>query len=250
MAADLLSEDSGTLAGDALSKLTLEGSIDIEAEELILPSTVKSLQSIKSSEKLYEVITLVTTESSELKALIDSTSTSSFQRRPLLHAYALGLMSSSTMEYSPKMLPGSQIVLGIVRKIPAADLEQAILMLPLPALISFIKIIEEWIIRNDNLHSNSFGVALLGTNYEFILLGAKLIFLILSLHATQLVHCKELYPILLNIRKKGYSQVNSERNLIGKNIAVMKRLVSISNINQVENNTLDDPIFKKRSSLF
>ena len=169
----MLNEDAGTLSGDALSKLTFEGDAIGGGDQatinsnLFTPATVKSLQSIKSSEKLYEVITLVATEAAELhelKSQISSTPNNlalSFQRRPLLHAYALGLDSTSTMDFGPKMLLGAKVLLGMVQRIPAADLEQAVLMLPLPTLVSLIKIIDEWFaVEEDTL--TSFGAALLG----------------------------------------------------------------------------------------
>ncbi|KGG50206.1 hypothetical protein DI09_81p90 [Mitosporidium daphniae] len=199
VAADLLNEDSGAISGDALSKLTLEGNMVDGGDQAVnsnffTPSTIKSLQSIKSSEKLYEVITLVAIENFELEELrnqlpsISSESGLSFQRRPLLHAYALSMNSTSTMEFGPKMLPGTKVVLEIVRKIPMADLEQAVLMLPLPALISFIKIIEEWFVKKrEECSPNSFGAALLG-----------------------------------------FEQLKAERDLIGKNISIMKAIISHS----------------------
>jgi hypothetical protein len=115
-------------------------------------ATTKSLDNIKASEKLYEIIQLASEDLLAVQEYEEARAKGmrldSPQRNPLLQAYAHGLTQGGGKGGE---IRAELIVLKMVERIRVADLEQALLLLPIATIIAFLPIIQTWItnVRGD-----------------------------------------------------------------------------------------------------
>lgn len=128
--------DAQLLGEDPRNKLQDDLTDDFQTD---LTGTV-NLENIKASEKLFEVIELATEEISQLKEYEERKLQASLPLdRPSRHSLLLGYARGN------HELPAQWIVLMLAERIPASELEQCLLVLPLHAVISLLSMIGYWI---------------------------------------------------------------------------------------------------------
>jgi U3 small nucleolar RNA-associated protein 12 len=102
-------------------------------------------------------------------------------------------------------VPAERHVLNTLAKIPAAQLHDALLVLPFSSLPSLFTFIAIWLHRQWN-----------------ITLTCRVLFFMLKTHQKQIVASRELKSVLENMRKDLRRTLNGNKDLIGFNVAAMK----------------------------
>lgn len=115
-------------------------------------------------------------------------------------------------------------VMGVLRKIPAASMEDALLVLPFRQVVSLLGYLDEWALAvslpplplvNDTHIQN-----------RDIILVSRLLYFLLRTHASQISSSRTLRPQLIQLRQHLRTALDKERQTMGFNLAAMKYLKS------------------------
>lgn len=116
-------------------------------------------------------------------------------------------------------------VMGVLRKIPAASMEDALLVLPFRQVVSLLGYLDEWA---SAVGLSSVRDIVPNTDHQNrdVILTSRLLFFLLRTHASQITSSRTLRSQLITLRQHLRAALDKERQTMGYNLAAMKYLKS------------------------
>ena len=119
-------------------------------------------------------------------------------------------------------LSGDEHVLLTIQKIPAASMEDSLLVLPFRQVVSLLGYLDQWA-QKVRLSSSKFIFSHRDQDRDIILTSRILTFL-LRTHSSQLIANRTLRPTILTLRSHLRDALSRQRELMGYNIAALRFL--------------------------
>ncbi|KAI9091554.1 WD40-repeat-containing domain protein [Phlyctochytrium arcticum] len=165
----------------------------------VAPAGKKTADTLKAGERLIEALDVWAEERATLDTYLELKKTNP-DAQPL--APSPFIVATGKSDMAPE-----EYVLFVTQKIRSADLDEALLILPMSKAIALLKNIVVWIEMKWNLPLTS-----------------RILFFLLRTHQNQLVATKTLQPTLIAIRSSLRAALKSDRDIIGFNSAGLQFL--------------------------
>jgi U3 small nucleolar RNA-associated protein 12 len=182
-----------------------------EEKEEVGKASVQTLESVKSAEKLMEALAIASKELQNAKdyqqALIEAEKRMSKEEIAKLKAQNQPLLAPPVPHEDLKGQSPSEYVLGVVRSIRSAELEEALLMLTFTQVTDLLRFLNEWVI--------------VGKHIE---LCARCTFFLVKTHNSQISSTKSLLDTLHSLKENTRKQLQKVKDVIGFNKAAMNHL--------------------------